>query len=46
MDHNRYHNGGADAGFWDERSGSAFYGTFAKWPAHIGAEIAHGRGRP
>ena len=46
MDHNRYHNGGADAGFWDERSGSAFYGTFARWPAHIGAESGSTQGDP
>ena len=46
MDHNRYHNGGADAGFWDERSGSTFYGTFAAWPAHIGAESGSTQGDP
>ncbi len=46
MDHNRYHNAGADARFWDERSGSTFYGTFAAWPAHIGAESGSTQGDP
>ncbi len=46
MDHNRYHNAGADAAFWDERSGSTFYGTFAAWPAHIGAESGSTQGDP
>ena len=46
MDHNRYDNAGADAGFWDERSGSSFYGTFAKWPAHIKAEAGSTQGDP
>ena len=46
MDHNRYHNGGAEAGFWDERSGSTFYGTFAAWPAHIGGRVRQHARRP
>ncbi len=46
MDHNRYHNGGADTAFWDQRSGSTFYGTFAAWPAHIGAESGSTEGDP
>ncbi len=46
MDHNRYHNAGAGTAFWDERSGSTFYGTFAAWPAHVGAESGSTQGDP
>ena len=46
LDHNRYDNGGGDGGFWDERAGSVFYGTFAAWPAHIGAEAGSSLGPP
>ena len=46
MDHNRYHNAGANAAFWDERAGSTFYGTFATWPAHVGAESGSTQGDP
>lgn len=46
LDHNRYWNGGGDATFWDERSGREYYGTFATWPGHIGAESGSTLGDP
>jgi hypothetical protein len=48
MGHNRYHNGGADAAFWDERAGSAiyYYWTFAAWQASMGVDAESTQGDP
>ena len=46
LDHNRYYNGGGTTSFWDERSSNGYYGTWATWPAHIGAEAGSSAGDP
>jgi len=46
LDHNRYNNGGGTASFWDERTSSGYYGTWATWPSHTGAEAGSSLGDP
>ena len=46
MDHNRYYNGGSDAGFWDERGGRAFFGNFASWRLTFGLDADSTLGDP